>query len=94
MPLININFIGPLRLFVGMRSVSVNVYSLEEARVYVERNFGPVFERKLKSMGARKKMSIWDTSNVLLNGKGLKPEDIIALKDKDRIDLISRVTGG
>jgi hypothetical protein len=40
MPAIDINFIGPLRLLLGTRSVSVNVTSIEETRDYVERNFG------------------------------------------------------
>jgi len=91
MPAIDINFVGPLRLFLGTRSVSINMNSIEETRDYVERNFGQAFEKKLQSMGSQKRMSIWDTSNILLNGKGLQQLNTIVLKDGDRIDLISKV---
>ena len=68
--------------------------SIDDVRVYVETNFGPVFEKKIKSIGAGKKQSIWDNSNVLLNGTNIKLLNRIDLKDGDKLDLLPRVAGG
>ena len=94
MPAININFIGSWRIFLGARTVIVNVDSIDDIRAYVETNFGPVFEKKIKSIGAGKKQSIWDNSNVLLNGTNIKLLNRIDLKDGDKLDLLPRVAGG
>jgi molybdopterin converting factor small subunit len=91
---VNINFIGPWRVFLGVRSVAVEVNSIDEARDYVETNYGPVFQKKLNSRGINKKQSIWDNSNILLNGKNLSQLDKPVLKDGDNLDLLSRVAGG
>ncbi|MGB8707441.1 MAG: hypothetical protein WCD72_05760 [Dehalococcoidia bacterium] len=91
---VNINFIGPWRLFLGVRSITVEVTSIDEARDYVETNYGPVFQKKLKSRGVTKKQSVWDNSNVLLNSKNIRHLDKPVLKDGDNLDLLSRVAGG
>ena len=91
---VNINFIGLWRIFVGVRSITVEVTSIDEARNYVEANYGPIFHRKLKSRGVTNKQSIWDNSNVLLNGKNISQLDKPVLKDGDKLDLLSRVAGG
>jgi len=94
LPAININFIGSWRIFLGARTVIVNVDSIDDVRAYVETNFGPVFEKKIKSIGAGEKQSIWDNSNVLLNGTNIKLLNRIDLKDGDKLDLLPRVAGG
>ena len=94
MPAININFIGSWRIFLGARTVIVNVDSIDDVRAYVETNFGPVFEKRIKSIGAGKRQSIWDNSNVLLNGTNIKLLNRIDLKDGDKLDLLPRVAGG
>ena len=94
MPTININFIGSWRIFLGARTVTVNADSIDDVRDYVESNFGPVFEKKIKSIGAGKKRSIWDNSNILLNGTNIKSLNTITLKDGDKLDLLPRVAGG
>jgi molybdopterin converting factor small subunit len=91
---VNINFVGPWRLFLGVRSITVEVTSIDEARDYVEASYGPVFQKKLKSRGINKKQSIWDNSNVLLNGRNIRQLDKPVLKDGDNLDLLSRVAGG
>jgi molybdopterin converting factor small subunit len=91
---ININFIGPWRIFLGVRSVTVEIDSIDEARDYVETNYGPIFHKKLKSRGINKKQSIWGNSNILLNGKNIRQLDKPVLKDGDKLDLLSRVAGG
>ena len=94
MPEININFIGPWRVLLGARTVTVNVENIGEARDYVENNFGSVFEKKIKAMKVGKKESIWDNSNILLNGTNIKLLNTINFKDGDKIDLLPRIAGG
>jgi len=60
----------------------------------VETNFGPAFEKRIKSIGAGKRQSIWDNSNVLLNGTNIKLLNRIDFKDGDKLDLLPRVAGG
>ena len=91
---VNINFIGLWRIFLGVRSVTVEIDSIDEARDYIENTYGPVFQKKLKSRGINKKQSIWDNSNILLNGKNIGQLDKPVLKDGDKLDLLSRVAGG
>jgi len=91
---VNINFIGLWRIFLGVRSVTVEIDSIDEARDYIENTYGPVFQKKLKSRGINKKQSIWDNSNVLLNGRNIRQLDKPVLKDGDKLDLLSRVAGG
>ena len=45
-------------------------------------------------MGVKKNTSLWDNSLFLLNGRSLKKEDDVSLKDGDRIDLGLAVAGG
>jgi len=91
---VNINFVGPWRIFLGVRSVTVEIDSIDEARDYVENNYGPVFQKKLQSRGIKKKQSVWDNSNVLLNGRNIRQLDETVLKDGDNLDLLPRVAGG
>ena len=94
MPEIKINFIGAWRSLVGARTVVVNVENIGEARDYVENNIGPVFEKKIKALKVGKKESIWDNSNILLNGTNIKLLNTINFKDGDKIDLLPRIGGG
>jgi molybdopterin converting factor small subunit len=91
---ININFIGAWRSLLGARTVVVNLDNIGEARDYVEKNFGPAFEKKIKAMKVGKKESIWDNSNILLNGTNIKLLNTINFKDGDKIDLLPRIAGG
>jgi molybdopterin converting factor small subunit len=72
----------------------VEIDSIDEARDYVEATYGPIFQKKLKSRGVTKKQSIWDNSNILLNGRNISQLDKPVLKDGDNLDLLSRVAGG
>jgi len=91
---VNINFIGPLKVFLGAQTVNVDVKDVDEARNYIETHFGPAFEKKLKSLGVNKKQSIWDNSVFLLNGKNIRQLDSPVLKDGDKLDLMLLVAGG
>ncbi len=91
---VNINFIGPLRVFLGAQTVTVDIDDIGEAREYVETHYGSAYAKKLKSMGVSKKQSIWDSSVFLLNGKNIRQLDKPALKDGDNLDLVLLVAGG
>jgi molybdopterin converting factor small subunit len=91
---VNINFIGPWRLFLGVRTVTAEINSIDEARDYVETNYGPVYNKKLRAKGVKNKQSVWDSSNVLLNDRNIRQLDEPVFKDGDDINLLPRVAGG
>ena len=91
---VHINFLGPLRLFLGEPSTTVEAGRVTEVREAIEKKYGPVFQKKLQSMGVKKNTSLWDNSLFLLNGRSLSKEDDSALKDGDKIDLGLAVAGG
>ncbi|MEW6187016.1 MAG: MoaD/ThiS family protein [Thermodesulfobacteriota bacterium] len=89
-----VNFLGPLRLFLGEPSVIIEVDTVNQARKYIEKHYGPVFRKKLHSLGVKKEQSLWDHSLLLLNGRSLKKEDDPVLNDRDRLDLGLAIAGG
>ena len=91
---VHINFIGPWRVFLGTRTLTVHANSIDEIRDYVETHYGPVYQKKLKSMGADKKQPIWSNSNILLNGTNIKTLNEVILRDGDQLDMIPLVAGG
>jgi molybdopterin converting factor small subunit len=91
---VTINFIGSWRLFLGVRAVTADVNTIDEAKAYIETQYGPVYQEKLKSRGSKGIPSIWDNSNILLNGRNIKQLDGPVLKDGDSLDLLLVVAGG
>jgi molybdopterin converting factor small subunit len=91
---VTINFIGPWRLFLGVRATTAEVNTIDEARTYIETQYGPVYQEKFRFRGVNKKQSIWESSNILLNGRNIKQLDEPALKDGDNLDLLLIVAGG
>jgi molybdopterin converting factor small subunit len=82
------------RVFLGARSITTEVDTIDEVRDYVETNYGPVFQKKMEATGNSQKYSIWDNSNILLNGKNISLMGSPLLKDGDKIDFLSKVAGG
>jgi molybdopterin converting factor small subunit len=91
---ININFIGAWRLVLGVRAVTADVNTIDEAKAYIETQYGPAYQEKFRSRGVNKKQSIWESSNILLNGRNIKQLDGPVLKDGDSLDLLLIVAGG
>jgi molybdopterin converting factor small subunit len=91
---VTVNFLGPLRLFLGEHSVIIEVDTVAEARKYIEDQYAQAFQKKLRSLGVKKEVNLWDNSLFLLNGRSLHQEDDPVLKDQDRIDLGLAVAGG
>ena len=77
-----------------MQTVTAKVNNTDEARTYIETQYGPVYQEKLKSRGSKGMPSIWDSSNILLNGRNIKQLDKLVLKDGDNLDLLLVVAGG
>ena len=77
-----------------MRAVTAEVNNIAEARAYIEAQYGPVYQEKLKSRGSKGMPSIWDSSNILLNGRNIKQLGEQVLKDGDTLDLLLVVAGG
>ena len=91
---ITITFVGPWRLFLGTGQAAADLEDLEQAHEYIEDNFNPAYAKKLKSMGIKKMQSVWDNSNIFLNGQDIKKLPGAKLKDGDKLDLLPKVAGG
>ena len=91
---VTIIFMGPWRLFLEERSITIDINSIDEVRDYIEDKYGPVYNEKLKARGINRMQSIWDNSNILLNGRNVKQSNDTVLKDGDTLHLISIVAGG
>ncbi len=91
---VTINFLGPLRLFLGEPSITIEANRVTEVREAIDKKYGPVFQKKLQSMGVKKKTSLWDNSLFLLNGRSLRKDEDVLLKDGDKLDLGLAVAGG
>jgi molybdopterin converting factor small subunit len=91
---IHISFFGPWQFFLDVRTIQADIKDINEARDYIETNYRPIFEKKIRSMGVNKKESVWENSSVLLNGKKISSSDTTLFKDEDRLDLLPLVAGG
>jgi molybdopterin converting factor small subunit len=91
---VNIKFVGLWRLFLGAQAVKVEANSIGEVRNYVETNYDPLYQHKLRSRGVKRMQSVWESSNILLNGRNIRQLDEPILEDGDTIDLIPMVGGG
>jgi len=91
---VTISFIGPLRLLLGVRTITIEANSIDEVRAYVETRFGPVYREKFKTQSPHKVQSIWEHSQFLLNGRSIKTMENPVFKDGDRLDLLVIAAGG
>lgn len=91
---ININFVGLWRVFLGVKTVTVEVNTINEARDFVEARYGPIFQKRFQASGTNNVQTIWEQSNIMLNGKNISQLDNPVLKDGDELLLLSKVAGG
>jgi len=91
---VHIQFVGAWRLFLGTKEISIDASDIHAVRDYIETHYRPVFARKLQSMGVKKKESVWENSNILINGKTVSDFPQMVFKDGDRVDLIPLIAGG
>ena len=55
----------------------MEINSIDQVRDYIETNYEPVYQKRLKSTGIK---LIWDNGNVLLNGMSIRQSDKPALR--------------
>jgi hypothetical protein len=91
---VTINFIGLLRIFLGVRTVTIEVNGIDEVKEYVETHYGTLNRQKFNFQGIQKNQSLWQHSQFRLNGRSLNPVEKIILKDGDRLDLLVTAAGG
>ena len=91
---ITINFIGQWRLYVGERIIELEANNINEVKDYIEGHFDPVFQEKFRFKVIKGDSSIWENSNILLNGKNIKKFKKQVLKDGDVIELLPKIAGG
>jgi len=91
---IHISFFGPWQFFLDVRTIQADIKDVNEAKDYIETNYRPIFEKKIRSMGVYKKESVWENSNILINGRKIGLSDKTSFKDGDRLDLLPLVAGG
>jgi len=91
---VHINFIGLWRVILGTRSVTVEANTVDEAKDHVEVNYGPFYWKWLLHRGRHDRLSVWESSHILLNGRGLTGSAGQTLEDDDNLDLVPRVAGG
>ena len=68
--------------------------NINEVKAYIEGHFDPVFQEIFKSKGIKGDSSIWENSNILLNGKNIKKLNNPVLHNGDKIELLPRIAGG
>lgn len=76
------------------KAIELEADSINEVRDQIENLFGPVLQEKLKAKGIRGRNSIWENSNILLNGKNIKKLNKPVLNDGDKIELLPKIAGG
>lgn len=94
MALVTINFVGPWRLFLGVGTITVDAGSIDDVRNCIETRYQPVYAERLQAKGIHKKPSVWDQSNILLNGKNIRLNAAPRLNDGDTISLLPQMAGG
>jgi molybdopterin converting factor small subunit len=91
---VTVNFIGPLRLFLGVRTITIEASSLDEILAYVETHYGTIYGQKCKALGRGGMESMWQHSQFMLNGRSLKTSEKPVFKEGDRLDLLVTAAGG
>jgi len=91
---VNIRFVGPWRLYLGVEKVTLQAVTVEDALEQVEAVYGHGYHARLLKSGITEKRKIADDSNVLLNRIHIRQLTDHSLKDGDHLDIIPRFAGG
>jgi molybdopterin converting factor small subunit len=94
MALINIRFVGPWRMYLGIERFTLKAATVEDALEQVEVEYGPKYHQRLIKGGLKVKRRISDDSNILLNRIHIRQLSDHTLKDGDSLDIIPRFVGG
>lgn len=91
---VNIRFVGPWRLYLGVERVTLQAATVEEAIEQVEAAYGHGYHKRLLKSGITEKRKIADESNILLNRVHIRQLTDHSLKDGDSLSIIPRFVGG
>ena len=94
MAAVNIRFVGPWRLYLGVERFTLQADTVEDALDQVEAAYGPRYHERLLKGGIVEKRRIAGDSNVLLNRVHIRQLADHSLKDGDNLDIIPRFVGG
>jgi molybdopterin converting factor small subunit len=91
---VNLRFVGPWRMYLGVERFTLKADSVEDAIDQVEATYGPKYHERLARSGITEKRRISDDSNILVNRVHIRQLADHSLKDGDSIDIIPRFVGG
>jgi len=94
MAAVNIRFVGPWRLYLGVERFTLQADTVEDALDQVEAAYGPRYHERLLKGGIAEKRRIAGDSNVLVNRVHIRQLADHSLKDGDNLDIIPRFVGG
>ena len=94
MATVNIRFVGPWRLYLGVERVTLQAATVEDAMEQVEAAYGHGYHARLLKSGITEKRKIADESNILLNRVHIRQLTDHSLKDGDSLSIIPRFVGG
>lgn len=91
---VNLRFIGPWRMYLGVERFTLKAGTVEDAIGQVEATYGPRYHERLLKAGITEKRKISGDSNILVNRVHIRQLADHSLKDGDSIDIIPRFVGG
>jgi len=94
MATVNMRFVGPWRLYMGVERFTLQAETVEDALEQVEANYGHKYHERLLKGGITDKRKIGGDSNILVNRVHIRQLSDHSLKDGDSIDIIPRFVGG
>jgi molybdopterin converting factor small subunit len=94
MALVNVRFVGPWRMYLGIEYFTLQAGTVDAAIEQVEAGYGYKYHQRLMKSGITEKRRICDDSNILLNRVHIRQITDHSLKDGDKIDIIPRFVGG
>jgi molybdopterin converting factor small subunit len=94
MATVNVRFVGPWRMYLGVEYTTLIAGSVDDAIEQIETSYGYKFHERLMRSGISEKRRICDDSNILLNRVHIRQITDRSLKDGDKLDIIPRFVGG
>jgi len=91
---VNLRFVGPWRLYLGIERFTLRADTVEDAIGQVEAAYGPRYHERLLRGGIAEKRTIAGDSNILVNRVHIRQLADHSLKDGDSLDIIPRFVGG
>jgi molybdopterin converting factor small subunit len=91
---VNVRFVGPWRLYLGVERCTMQAATVEDFIQRMEATYGHKYHERLVKGGVKEMRSISGDSNILVNRVNIRQLADHSLKDGDNIDVIARFVGG